>query len=140
MDTVRFGKDKPDNDFESIKKRILLEPDPYTQQNYVLVNVDVARFDAAFQNESFQYISRGGGGNAIAERYPRFQEHLESGKPIYASTVYLEADGPPGDQTLRASFNDGRHRYAVLRDMGMKTMPIAVHKDGLKLLKAFNLV
>jgi hypothetical protein len=138
---IRFGKDSPDNDFATIKQRITLEPDHYTQNNYVLAEVDVARFDQAFQDDGpYQYITPGGGGASIKGRYEKFQTHLATGDPIYASLVYLQAEGPKGRETLKACFTNGRHRYAVMRDMGMKKMPIAIHKDCLDLLKPYGLI
>lgn len=94
-----------------------------TDRQYNLVNIDVEKFDKLFQNDIGFYINRGGT-NGIHGRYERFGDFLRTKTPIEASLVHISED------MQTASFSNGRHRYAFLRDMGMKIMPVAMDNES----------
>jgi SPP1 gp7 family putative phage head morphogenesis protein len=92
-----------------------------------LILVRVADLDRAWERDAGFYIQRGGGGAEIEGRragFERFLETLaESGEAIEAPRIdFNEALG-------RVSFGNGRHRFSVLRDMGLTEIPVAVDAD-----------
>ena len=88
-----------------------------------------------FKKDGISYIEPKGG-NGIGNRYSRVIEYLKTGQPIDATLVYLNKryDG------LSASIGDGRHRFAVLRDMGMKKIPVALHNESIELAREYGLI
>ena len=94
-------------------------------KNNPLVVIDVAKFDAMFAKERDFYIGPGGTGNTIRDRYKRFQEFLQSNNRIEASTISVREDG-------RVDFINGRHRYAVMRDLGVARMPVVMTPESIE--------
>ena len=90
----------------------------------ILLNVNVGKIDKAWRKNNRSYIGRGGSVNAIGNRYEKFIEFLKKNKKIEASEIYFKKDGT-------ISFDNGRHRFAVLRDLGMDRMDIAVRRDNI---------
>lgn len=120
-------------DLENIKSRIELG---YWEQNtHTLVEIDTEKLNELFKKDGIAYIEPQGG-NGIGKRYAGVIEYLKTGRPIEATTVFLNKryDG------LSASIGDGRHRFAVLRDMGMKKIPVALHNESLELAKEYGLI
>jgi hypothetical protein len=99
-----------------------------------LVNIDVEKFDKLFQNNTDQYIGKGGTDNFINGRYKGFQDFLRTKEPIQASTVGIS------ELYNQAQFTNGRHRYSVLRDMGMKIMPVAMYFESIPVAKKLGLI
>lgn len=92
----------------------------------VLVLADVARLDASLAETPGLHVGPGGSGeSAIAGRYAEARAFLERAKaegiPVHATEVTIGPDG-------RASIEDGRHRFAALRDSGATAVPVAVPK------------
>jgi hypothetical protein len=85
----------------------------------VVVWIDPSRFDHDFAQNPHQYVGPNGTNNAIRGRYERFGEWLEEGEPVMMSEVYRDPYG-------EVSFQNGRHRYAWLRDHGARAMPMLV--------------
>lgn len=80
--------------------------------------ISVAKFDASWIKNQAQYIGAGGSGAAIGERYKKFGMWIERGEAIRIPWV--------GFKHGEIAFIDGRHRYAWLRDHGVKSIPIDV--------------
>jgi hypothetical protein len=99
---------------------------------FQLVMVDVAKFDQAFQKDSNFYIGQDGVGG-IGKRYAAFGKWIEANNVLAASSVAIAQDGS-------VSFNNGRHRYAYLRDHGFTKMPIAMDQDSIKLARKYRLL
>jgi len=97
-----------------------------------LVDIDTEKFDAAFAKEKDLYVGLKGA-EGIEGRYERFQEFLKKGVPIDASEVGINSDGQVG-------FTNGRHRYAVMRDMGMKRIPVAMSKSSKRYAEELGLL
>lgn len=95
-----------------------------------LVNVNPSAFDEAFSKTSWQYVGEKGK-EGISGRYEKFQNFLKDAKSIEASNVSVNKDGG-------IVFGDGRHRYAVLRDMGLDELPIVMDKESIKNAKKFG--
>lgn len=107
---------------------------PYKRTNLELVNVNVKKFDKEWSKDTEFYIGKNGKGQ-IHNRYQDFIEFLttdpEVRGPIEASEVHVNEFGKPG-------FVNGRHRFAVLRDLGAKTIPVAMISEGVINAKKFG--
>ena len=71
------------------------------------------------------------------EKFEKFHKYLETGLDINSPVIIFSNDV---NGVFGVHIEDGRHRFAILRDMGMKKIPVAVSKDSLKYLKNFALV
>ena len=89
--------------------------------------VDVVKVDVAWQ-QSELYISNGGGWAGDPERYEKFGKWMERKEPIQIASLGLF------DEVIE--FNDGRHRFAWLRDHGVKIMTVHVDPDKVELVKS----
>ena len=120
-------------EIDNIKSRIQLG---YWEKNtHSLVEIDVEKFNELFKKDGNSYIEPEGG-NGIGKRYTGVKEYLKTGRPIDASLVYVN------DFCVmpRASISDGRHRFAVFRDMGIKKLPVAMDEESIKNAKKFGLI
>lgn len=88
-----------------------------------IVYVEAGSFDKAFAKDAGFYIGRNGVGNAIGDRYEQFKAFLSENNTIEVAEVGVTDSGD-------VSFTNGRHRYAVLRDMGMKKIPVAMDSES----------
>jgi hypothetical protein len=93
--------------------------------------VDVKALDAGFQKDAGFAIAPGGAG-AIPGRLAGFRAFLKkakaSGTPIEQPEVTVAADGA-------VSFTNGRHRFAVLRDLGVRILPVSVARAAVALVR-----
>ena len=106
---------------ESIQHKFIVDPN-YDNEKASLHNFNVGRVESSFSKDKNQYISKGGGGNTIGDRYPKVQDYLKHNKIIKASSVDVDDEG-------KIHFNNGRHRYSALRDSGQKQIPMSLHSD-----------
>jgi hypothetical protein len=93
-----------------------------------IVQVSVAKLEASLGKRPSFHVGTGGSGQAaIAGRYPEAQRFLTNaavtGQPVHMPRIYV-------DRTGQASIGDGRHRFAVLRDSGATTIPVAVERGN----------
>ena len=56
--------------------------------------------------------------------------------PIDLPEVYVS----DRNYTPEICFQDGRHRYAVMRDMGFKSIPVAMNDESFELAKVIGLI
>jgi hypothetical protein len=96
----------------------------------VVVWVSVARLDASWKGDTGYYIGRGGTGAAVAGRYEKFGDWFRRGDPIEMSVVSYD------EERGCISFTDGRHRFAWLRDNGLRYLPVQVAQDQCTLIEA----
>ncbi len=98
-----------------------LVTDPRFKNGTVLVNLDVKLADEAFKRDEGFYIGKDDKGIGI--RKEKVMELIKNGELKYApeASIYLTPDGKP-----RLSFGDGRHRFAVLRDLGVETINVSI--------------
>jgi hypothetical protein len=89
-----------------------------------LVNVNTNAFDEAFKKTEWQYVGKNAEGGK-PERIAGVEKYLETGKPMNASNVVIKDNGT-------IVFGDGRHRYAVLRDMGLGKIPMSMDEKSLQ--------
>lgn len=109
--------------------------------NFKTVMVDVEKLDKAWSGGK-EWV---GEGAEIAGRRAKFKEWMENNpdKPIQTTQIggieqrlVYDADGKPVRlpngtyQTVQVPvFSDGRHRFSVLRDEGMKEVPVSVPEE-----------
>lgn len=92
-----------------------------------LVNVDIPALEKAWSKSSFYVGPSGEGG--IGKRYENVLKHIQDNSAFEASSVYIREDGVVG-------FENGRHRYAAIRDAGNKTIPVAMDAESIANAKA----
>lgn len=121
-------------DLDNIKNRIQLSEDDFYYGNR-LINIDTKILDNLFKEDGISYIEPYGK-NGISNRYKGVGEYLKTGEKIDATKVcFMEQDGK-----LAASINDGRHRFAYMRDLGMKEIPVSVDKNSYEIAKKYGLI
>ena len=82
------------------------------------------------ENDPFDF------GHIVAlEKYDNIKQFLETGEPIVAPHIYFEVK----DDKTTVHFQDGRHRFAVLRDLGMKEIPVAINKNDISIAEKMGL-
>lgn len=88
----------------------------------VMVWVNPRALDQAWQLDTGYYLPPEGtlGASEIKGRRAGFRRFLETGEAIQAPRVSLNRE------TGAVEFEDGRHRFAVLRDEGVTAIPIMV--------------
>lgn len=97
------------------------EPDPVWASGSVVVELDIAKIDADWSKDAKStYIGKGGTHNPKRGCYQGFVDFLGSGETIKMPYIYYN------DWTQCIQFGNGRHRFAVLRDMGLKKIPALV--------------
>lgn len=90
------------------------------------VMVDTDKLDRAWQSGPDEMYIHPGGRGEIAGRRAGFEKFLATGKPVEASRIYIKPTGA-------VDFADGRHRFSVLRDKGIKRVAVTLQKRDLKL-------
>jgi hypothetical protein len=106
LPSVQFVKDKMSNKREQ------------------LVTVDTKKLDAAWSRDKGFYLSPDNTENRIGNRYERFQQWRKDNPntPVEAPRVGLRNGDTVG-------FDNGRHRFSVLRDQGYPTVQVLVDKS-----------
>jgi hypothetical protein len=91
------------------------------------VTVDVAKVEASYSQDGNFYVGPNGSGAAIGKRYETFETWLAENPdtPIDPPIMGL---GPSGNVV----FGDGRHRWAVLRDLGEKRIAVMIPPEEFK--------
>ncbi len=103
--------------------RVTFTPHERAGGGEVLVMVDPQKLDAAWRQDASYYIpTTGAGASEVKGRREGFLRFLDTGKPIQAPRAGLDAEGNP-------YFTDGRHRFAVLRDLGASHVGVVVPAD-----------
>ncbi|MFM0265601.1 hypothetical protein [Paraburkholderia sediminicola] len=93
-----------------------------------LVWVCITSLDTAWR-VSEDYVGEAGHGSLHGDRYSKVGRWLESAKFVDVPVLCLDEDGVP-------SFTDGRHRFAWLRDHGLRSLPIEVPFGQSKVFEA----
>lgn len=118
---------------KNINNRIVI-PSEY-KYGCELFGINVKKLDKLLQKDESYYIAPQGKTGAISDRYNKAVDYISTGKDINASILVLTED----KNGIRASITDGRHRYAVMRDMGMKTINFAMDSNSIKLAEKYKL-
>ena len=119
---------------------------PKRARNETMVSMSVDAFERSYSKSSL-YVGRNGRGG-IGNRYERFGIFLNGGVDVIDKDVSLDVD--PADSIEApevhvnkegvASFTNGRHRWAWLRDHGAEFIPVMMDKEGLKNAREFGYV
>jgi len=120
-----------------VDKRPITFTKPARAEKDTMVLVDTAAFDKEFAKDEGAYIGPGGTGNTISSRYQQFETYLSRTTRVEVPEVAFVPKGQGGGQVR---FVNGRHRYAVLRDHGLKTMPIAVSPESMPHLREMGIM
>ena len=103
---------------------------------YKLVNVDVEKLDKLLETQSEYYVGyKAEGGNP--EKYEAFRKFLHTKHDIQAPKVSIIKNF---NGNFMPTINDGRHRFAVLRDMGLKTLPVAMTEQSEKFAQEAGII
>jgi len=102
---------------EAIAKNVVTSPTAQSAGEEI-VRVDFVKFDNAYSKDPSTYIGPGGQGE-IPGRIGTATDILRSADSVNAPQVSVSKDGI-------VSFVDGAHRYAAMRDMGMKQIPVSM--------------
>jgi hypothetical protein len=105
----------------TIETRTFNLPSRATDDHLVLVNV--VKFDRAWKEDHPDFYIGPGGINGIKNRYVLFQDYLLSSADIDVPEVYV-------DELGLATFTNGRHRFAVLRDLGNQVAYVAMGDEA----------
>ena len=118
---------------ENIFNRIVL---PEHATNKILAALDTEKIENLFKQDNGFYISQNGENGSIGNRYKNVQNYIRTGRNINATEISLkEENGKPVLNIL-----DGRHRFAVMRDMGMKKIKFALDANSLQIAYKYNLI
>lgn len=121
---------------KGIKQRMRIPRDINSGYLPNLVYVKTDKFDEIFSKNPFEQYLGNYETMSQPERYDGFIKYLKTNEPIDASIVYIsEVNGKP-----QVDFQDGRHRYAVMRDMGFKTIPVVMTNESRITGEKFGLV
>lgn len=101
-----------------------------TSPDYQTIPIDVGKLDNSWSKDDL-YVGPGGQGG-MAKRYAGFQDYLGTGQPVTTPEVGL---GPDGE----IRFGNGRHRFSVMRDLGVDTLPVTVPaEDAAEISRRFG--
>lgn len=110
------------------QKNIIFEKPLFFDRDYLMVEIDVEKLDHAWKKDPF-YV---GNEFKINRKYRQAFYYINKHNKCSAPHIGFDGLGDVG-------FYDGRHRFAVLRDMGRRKVIVAVSKkDFNRLVKHFS--
>ena len=117
------------------KKFEITMPDRAKSKGWVLVAIKKDSFDAAWSSsEPEGYLSKGGeGGSSKPGAYAGMQKWIEENDTIEAPEVQVN----PG---FDIHFINGRHRYALLKDIGANPIIVSMSKESATIAKQSRLI
>ena len=115
----------------------------YEKNDFMMVFLNVIIFDKAFSKTQFYIGSKGKGG--IGDRYNRFELFILGGKYYIKDDIFftcepansIEVSAVSVNEIGEVSFEDGRHRYAWLRDFGIREIPVVMQSKSINNAKKF---
>jgi hypothetical protein len=115
---------KSDDSIEVGGRKIPVNQHPVDERSgNELHYVDVDKFDEGFKRNKDQYIGKDGSGNSISDRYKKVGEFLKTAPSMRVGNAHVRESG-------LVDFGDGRHRFAYLRDQGLKHIPMSFSKEA----------
>ena len=121
-------------DIDGHTHKFVVDP-MYDDEHTTLKSIPTHKIEQSFKNDIHYYVSKSGENSKQSKhRYEGFKEFLRSKpKEVHASSLHIHDDG-------KVSFNNGRHRYAVMRDAGVSHIPVSLSKESLKNAKQHGYV
>ena len=120
---------------ENIVNRIELPQELKYNDDFELVVFDTAKIEKELSKDEYCHVGYKGQ-NGIHGRYENFINYLKTGKKISAPIVIFKEN----ESKLIAGLYDGRHRFAVLRDLGIEKIPLAIDKESLKIARKYGII
>lgn len=120
---------------ENIISRLILS-DADEDSGLKLKTVNIKKLDKELQKNPDCYVGKNGA-NGSGLKYDRFKRFLDTNQQIVAPRIYLRKYQ---DGSITTHINDGRHRFAVLRDMGLTQIPVSIDDESISLAKEINLL
>ena len=120
---------------DNIRKRIVLNPN-CLEDNPKLVEVNVSKLDTELRKHHDAYVGRNASSGS-SMRYRRFKNYLKTNQEIRSTIVYLNRES---NGEISTHIYDGNHRFAVMRDMGMTTVPVTIDEKSLELANQIGLI
>ena len=133
---IKFNKQTFDEalNLENIVNRTIVK-DNQACYGYILEEFDTEKIDKLFQKDKASYIAPNGT-NGVENKYEEVGIFLKTGQEFWAPQVRIsEYDGK-----VFAIMIDGRHRFAYLRDMGLKKIPLSVKPSSYYVAKKHGLI
>jgi hypothetical protein len=103
------------------------------RRRYGIVWVSIPKVDASWKEDQGYVPPQAVGSDGLAWRYARFGKWLLSSKQ--QRRVEMPVVGYSGKPCC-IGFEDGRHRFAWLRDHGVAAMPMCVYLDHVDIVAA----
>ena len=100
-----------------------------SQNFYVTRNINVKKFDKELQKDKDCYVGINGQ-NGSAEKYQRFVNYLSTNQEINPPILDIVETK---DGKINTYIADGRHRFAVMRDLGFDEIPVNIESKSLSL-------
>lgn len=104
---------------------------PKASEHEMPMMVDIQKVNDSWLKDKDMYIGPGGIGNPKRGCYDGFISYLHKGEPIEMPQISW------GEWSKNIQFTNGRHRFAVLRDMGLKHIPAMIPKEQEELFKKY---
>lgn len=108
-------------------------PDRARAKQWVLVPINTAVFDAKWPKDDYYIAQRGVGASTKGGAYEGMREWLKANNHMEAAEVQV-------DETGEVYFINGRHRYALLRDLRAKPIIVAMSKESVENAKQFGII
>ena len=103
---------------------------------YEVVEINVDMLDRFLKRQP-KYVGYKASGDGSYDKYCRFMRFLHTKNDIKPPSLGI-IKHPDGDIALQ--INDGRHRFAVLRDIGMEKIPVMIDRESMKIGKEIGIL
>lgn len=103
----------------------------WSNKDEIEVELDVKKVDDLWSKDKDFYIGPGGTGNPKRGCYKGFQDWLQGNQPIGMPMISWS------EWNKTVQFTNGRHRFAVLRDMGLTRIPALIPKEQVGIFKKY---
>ncbi len=100
------------------------------------VNIDVEQLDKILEIQSPCHVGYKGQ-NGDIQKYNRFKRFLYTKNEIKPPTLSVIKDT---DNNIKLEITDGRHRFAVLKDIGMKKIPVIISEESRNIATGAGLI
>jgi len=118
---------------EFLNEGINYKPTPgYDDDNTTIHHIPTEKIENSFKKSEYHVGKDGSGGSKM--KYDRAKDFISSKpKDFEVPSMHVHDNG-------NVEFNDGRHRYAALRDSGAKTIPVTLSKEAHKNAKTHGYI